>query len=250
VWVALVILNRWSISTWLRRVAYFHPIKIKFIFYKENILIGKIVYLDHKEAVAFLLPKHYSGRIPSISYAFGWKINDELVAVCTFGKPASNTLCKGICGGKYSDKVYELNRLCRVDNLNLPLSQFVAGCLRRLKNSPSLNWIIVSYSDTDMNHHGYIYQALNFIYTGITKARTDKYTEGNKHSRHYDNNNQQGLRKIRSAKHRYVYFATKNKKLKKEYMENLTYPILPYPKGDNSNYVLGQYLETKIIKSN
>ena len=79
-----------------------------------------------------------------------------------------------------------------------------------------------------MNHHGYIYQATNWIYTGITKARTDKYVEGGKHSRHYDNKNQNGLRKYRSAKHRYIYFATSKTK-RKEYMKKLNLILTENP---------------------
>jgi hypothetical protein len=205
---------------------------------------GEIVSLSYKDAVDFLLPKHYSGRIPKITYAFGWMIEDHLVAVCTFGKPASPPLCSGVCGPEYRDKVFELNRLCRIDDLKFPLSQFVAGCLRKLS---VYDLIIVSYSDSIMNHHGYIYQACNFLYTGATKKRTDKYTEGNKHSRHYSNDDQSGLRKVRSSKHRYVFFATKNKFTKKKYLEALKYDIQEYPKGDNSNYILGHYLEPEIV---
>lgn len=207
---------------------------------------GEIWYLDYQTAVDFLLPRHYSGRIPSISMAFGWFIKSELQAVCTFGKPASPSLCKGIAGDEFAQNVYELNRLCRTDCPDAtPLSAFVAGCLRRLK---SKNWIIVSYSDTEMNHNGYIYQACNFLYTGKTKERTDKYTSGNKHSRHYRNEEQTGIRKIRSAKHRYIYFATYDKKLKKEWQNKLNYPIMPYPKGNNSNYVLGNYLQPRLVE--
>ena len=206
---------------------------------------GEIEVITFEQAVTFLLPRHYSGRTPSISIAFGWFIDNELVAVCTFGKPASPSLCKGILGEQYASQVYELNRLCRIENLNEQLSSFVAACLRRLRPK---NWIIVSYSDTDMHHNGFIYQASNFIYTGLTKERTDKYTEGNKHSRHYKNENQGNVRKIRSAKHRYVYFATFDKKLKKMWLENLMYPVMEYPKGLNSNYVLGDYLKTRIIE--
>ena len=42
--------------------------------------------ITYQEAVDFLLPRHYSGRKPQISYAFGWFIDATLVAVCTFGK--------------------------------------------------------------------------------------------------------------------------------------------------------------------
>lgn len=205
---------------------------------------GKIEILEYQRAVDFLLPKHYSGRIPSISVAFGWFISDELVAVCSFGKPASPSLCKGVAGNEYATNVYELNRLCRIDGLEEQLSSFVSACLRRLRVR---DWIVVSYADTEMEHNGYIYQACNFIYTGKTKERTDKYTLGNKHSRHYSNENQNGLRKIRSAKHRYIYFATLNKKLKKLWLEKLNYSVCEYPKGKNQNYILGEYLKPNVI---
>lgn len=99
-----------------------------------------------------------------------------------------------------------------------------------------------------MNHHGYIYQACNFMYTGCTKERTDKYAPNGKHSRHYKEADQGKYRKVRSAKHRYVYFCTHNKKLKKLWQEALNYPVQDYPKGDNSNYELGNYLHEKVIE--
>lgn len=189
------------------------------------------------------MPRHYAGRIPSISFAFGLFEEDELLAVCTFGKPASNSLCKGVCGQEYSHRVYELNRLCRVPEHTKPLSSFISKCLKILKPK---NLIIVSYSDLGMHHNGYIYQASNFIYTGKTKERTDKYTEGNKHSRHYEKENNKHLRKVRTSKHRYIYFAC-NKKYKKEFNNKLRYPKMPYPKGQNKNYILGDYQKTKVI---
>ena len=197
-----------------------------------------------KTAIDFLLPRHYSGRKPQISKAFGWYSEGEIKAVCTFGKPASPSLCNGICGLEHSANVYELNRLCRLDDLGKPLSSFVGACLRELKSN---NWIVVSYADSGMNHNGYIYQATNFLYTGKTKERTDKYTEGNKHSRHYSNDDQNGIRKVRTAKHRYVYFCTTNKQLKKQWLKDLKYPILPYPKEVNKNYVLGEYQVPKLV---
>lgn len=201
--------------------------------------------ISSQDAAAFLLPRHYSGRKPSISKAFGWYEAEELKAVCTFGKPASAPLCKGVCGEEWYKHVYELNRLCRTEDLKEPLSKFVGWCLKQLK---PYDWIIVSYSDTAMNHHGYIYQACNFIYTGATKPRTDMFVEQGRHPRHYKLEDQKGLRKVRSSKHRYIYFCTSNKKLKKTWANSLKYPIEPYPKGDNSNYVLGEFLQEKVIR--
>ena len=69
---------------------------------------GELKFIDNNTAVDFLMPRHYSGRKPQISKAFGWYINNNLVAVCTFGKPASNTLCDGICGKDHSHRRYLL----------------------------------------------------------------------------------------------------------------------------------------------
>jgi hypothetical protein len=203
----------------------------------------RIENIRYKTAIDFLLPRHYSGRKPSITYSFGYFENDILKAVCTFGKPASNSLCVGVCGKEYSQNVFELNRLCVDGEIEIQLSKFVSICLNKLKHK---NLIIISYADTQMNHNGYIYQATNWIYTGMTKARTDKYVEGGKHSRHYDNEKQNGLRKYRSAKHRYIYFATSKRK-RKEYIKKLNYQIETYPKGENKNYILGDFIEPIII---
>ena len=204
----------------------------------------KMKQITYKEAISFLLPRHYSGRKPSISYAFGYYENEKLKAVCTFGKPASNSLCIGVCGKEYSKKVFELNRLCVDGEIEIQLSKFVAWCLKQLKKH---NLILVSYADTQMNHNGYIYQATNWIYTGSTKSRTDKYVEGGKHSRHYDNSKQNGLRKFRSSKHRYIYFAC-DKRHKRKFTEALNYKIEDYPKGENKNYILGEYIKPIILK--
>lgn len=200
--------------------------------------------ISYSEAISFLMPRHYSGRKPQIKYAFGLYEENKLVAVCTYGVPASRPLCVGVMGKKYFDKVIELNRLCRLDDCNTKLSEFVGFTLRELKK---FNLLIVSYADTQMGHFGSLYQACNFIYTGATKQRTDKYTEGNKHSRHYNDDNNH-LRKVRSAKHRYIYYAC-DRRAKRVYEANMNYKTEPYPKGDKKNYVLGEFLEPLIIDS-
>lgn len=201
-------------------------------------LVKQIKWSDNKEAQDMILNKHYAQRKPSISYLFGLYDEDKLLGVCSFGKPASHSLCIGVCGRENAGRVYELNRLyVEPTNVKNITSWFVSRCLKQLKKD---KLIIVSYSDTGMNHNGYIYQATNFLYTGTTKGRTDKYTEGNTHSRHYTNDNNH-LRKVRTPKHRYVYL------LDKKDIDNLKYPVLQYPKGNNKNYVIGERMKTKIL---
>ena len=211
--------------------------------------MDSIIEIAYDEAVAFLLPRHYSGRKPVVSKAFGLIEDGVLQAVITYGKPASPSVCVGICGKEYSGNVYELNRMCRSDEYRKPLSHFVSATLRMLK---PLDWIVVSYSDTAMNHHGYVYQACNFLYTGTSAPHADKYIpDGSGHNRHAESFD---VRKDefsveRSIKHRYIYFCTKSKRLKKEWMNTLRYPVLPYPKGDNSNYELGRFIGKTVVNN-
>ena len=205
----------------------------------------EIKKIPPKQTYDFILNKHYAQRKPSISYAYGLFINAVMQGVATIGKPASAPLCVGVCGPEYKLFVYELNRLITNDNLpKNTLSKFLSGVLKDLKDEKI---IIMSYADEGAGHHGYIYQATNWIYTGKTKSRTDKYMPGNKHPRHYTEEHKH-LRKFRSEKHRYIYVP--NKRFKKECLQHLNYPVIEnYPKGNNVDYELGQRIKQKIINT-
>jgi hypothetical protein len=190
--------------------------------------------LQSRESYEWLLKKHYAHRIPSITFCLGlFDDSNILVGVLTIGKPASPNLCNGICGKAFSSNVYELNRLCVNDGLEKnTLSFFVGRALSFIR----MNIVLVSYADTGYGHHGYIYQATNWIYTGLTKERTDIGFEDGSHSRHYDKNIDKTInRKVRTAKHRYV-FIKGDRKFKKNAIESLNYPVKPYPKGENKRY--------------
>ena len=193
----------------------------------------KVESIDSKETYEWLLHKHYAKRIPSISYAFGLFKNKILIGVLTVGKPASPSLCEGVCGVKHTNYVYELNRLCVNDHEEKNLTSYFVSCALKLVDKPK---IIVSYADTQQNHNGYIYQATNWIYTGKTQERTDIGNEDGTHSRHYNKNiDYKKHRKFRSSKHRYIMFLG-SKKLKKKMFQSLKYKIHPYPKGENKRY--------------
>jgi hypothetical protein len=140
--------------------------------------------------------------------------------------------------------VYELNRFWLKDGLpKNTASFFMSACLRDLDNI-----ILVSYADSGMNHTGYIYQASNWIYTGKTKQRTDKYVPSGKHSRHY-NNEYDYLRKVRTSKYRYVFFAIHNKRLKTQLKTQLNYTIEPYQKQENRKYKIGDTKKEQILNT-
>lgn len=49
------------------------------------------------------------------------------------------------------------------------------------------------------------------------------------------------MRKVRTSKHRYVYFTDKKD------VKFLNYDILEYPKGDNKKYRIGDRMKTKVL---
>jgi hypothetical protein len=193
----------------------------------------QIVECKRKEVEHWLLNVHYARRLPSVSYGFRLFVDGADCGALTVGKPASPWIGRGVCGGKFEDRVYELNRLVIADGMPAnTASSFMAGSFALL--SKRGDFVIVSYADEGWGHKGYIYQATNFIYTGASKPRTDVDPGLGKHSRHYEFTEQaRARRKFRSSKHRYVIFIGPNrKKMRRE----LAYPILPYPKGDSFRY--------------
>src|SRR5690606_40900997 len=97
----------------------------------EKYEVRKITY---REAIDFILPKHYSGRKPQVKFAYGLFCNNVMISCVTFGIPASNSLCVGVCGEENKNLVIELNRLISIKNDNsYPLSKFVSKSFKLLK---------------------------------------------------------------------------------------------------------------------
>ena len=202
--------------------------------------------IDYEETKPFLLGVHYARRMPCITDAFGLFVNGELIGCVTYGVPASRPLCIGIAGVKNSDHVLELNRLCILPEYNGKnyASYLVSKSLKMLPNGT----FVVSYADTAWSHVGYIYQATNFLYTGMSAKRNDTYQPNGAHPRAYDKNNHSDLKQTRSAKHRYVYLVG-DRRTKRKMLEDLRYPVLDhYPKGDERKYDINNPVAVNPIK--
>ena len=210
-----------------------------------------------KEAEPWLLAQHYAKRMCPISYAFGAWRGAILVGVVTYGTPASAPLRGGVCGDEWADKVLELNRLCCENSKNV--ASTLVGRSLRLLPKPS---VVVSYADTAQGHVGYIYQATNFIYTGLSAKRTDWKIKGREHlhgatvadeSRGQENRAEWMRAKYgddfyledRPRKHRYVYLCGNNKQ-RTAMRSALRYAVEPYPKGESRRYDVSGTIETQM----
>lgn len=185
----------------------------------------------------FILNIHYAHRMPSISYSFGLYENEELIGVCTYGKPPSSQLQNGICGKENAKYVFELNRLVLKYNKPNEASYFVSRTLQMLPYPT----IVVSYADTEQGHEGIVYQASNFIYTGLSAKRTDWKVKGMEHKHGFTiadefrgvPNRSKAMREKygtdfylqeRSRKHRYI-FIVGSKVQKKNLLKQLLYKV-------------------------
>ena len=146
---------------------------------KDQFIVRSI---ESSQTYEWFLHKHYAKRIPNISYSFGlYDRNKILKGVCSYAKPMSQTLVQGALGGKFTDTFLELNRLVVNDNLEKnTLSFFVSQSLMLLPKPQ----VVVSYADSSYHHHGYIYQATNWIYTGLSSKFTDYAVKGLEHMHH------------------------------------------------------------------
>lgn len=212
----------------------------------------KIQNISYEETKPFILNIHYAKRMPSISYSIGLFYKNEIVGIVSYGSPPSQSLCKGIAGKKYSNIVVELNRLVLKNNKKNEASYLVGNSFKLLPKPT----IIVSYADTSQNHTGYIYQATNFLYTGLSDKRTEWRKIGsNKHSKticeqytlEERKNNPDKFKVVqRPRKHRYIYINA-NKRDKKHIIKNLKYGLESYPKSKNENYKTNTNIETQFL---
>ena len=167
--------------------------------------------ISYQTAMKVVIEKHYLHRKAPTSYSYGAYFNNELVGVCTIGKPASHTLLKGVCGEEKAKDVFELNRLWLDDICpKNSESRFLGWVLRQLPSG----LVIVSYADTAQGHNGTVYRASNWLPVGTSTPFTD-YTFGKldhrsipKHLRHKS----KMIKVTRSVKNRFVYFTNKNDK--------------------------------------
>jgi len=203
-----------------------------------------------------IVKNHYLHRKAPCSFAFGLISNEDnqIYGVITYGTPSSAALRRGICGDDEKDNVIELTRLWVDDRVPKNGESYLIGNTIPLVDKE----IIVSFAEIEQGHLGVVYQATNWIYTGLSAKRsnwvvigepelhnqtlTDKYTA--KEMKEKFGN--RFIRVPRPRKHRYIYFNC-NRRRKKELLKKLRYPICEYPK---KNSLINDQYYIKILKQN
>ena len=213
--------------------------------------------IESKQTEQWLLYKHYARRKCPIIYAYGlFNKEKHLEGVITFGMPTVQMNDGKCIFNTYRVRTLELNRLVVNEGLGKNvLSFFVAHTIKQLPRPLCL----VSFADPYNGHNGYIYQATNWLYTGMSekggKNKTYIFDRRNYHGKtitvdwikerfgKYDETKSLpdncrmngGIVEDFGTKHRYVMFLG-NEKDKKDMLNDTVYKFYPYPKGVNRRY--------------
>lgn len=207
----------------------------------------KVLPVDYRECKDWFLRKHYAKRIPNCTYCFGLYSEDAdslfgnlvIHGVISFGISANNNLNEIVQGCD----TLELNRLIVDEGLEKNSLSFFVSTALSLLPKPML---VVSYADPGNGHHGYIYQATNWIYTGVGSAHNEFIKDGKKYHQKtmfdrygtssVQNAIERGYTPILSVgKHRYLMLLCK-KRDRNKFLAAIPWAKQPYPKGDNKNY--------------
>lgn len=115
---------------------------------------------------------HYSGRLQAITVDQYAVLEDgRLIGAVVFGPGPRRLPLMFACGPR---EACELIRVA-LDRHETPVSRIVAIAIRLLRaKRPELR-VLVSYADTAQGHHGGIYQAGGWIYSGLGSLTSTEY---------------------------------------------------------------------------
>lgn len=126
----------------------------------------KIDWCSYRAAKFAIERWHYSKRMPigKLVKIGVWE-NKKYIGCVLFGRGATPNI-----GKPYKLEQVEICELVRIalNKHKTPVTQIIKIAIIMLKEYSSNLKLIVSYSDLDQNHLGKIYQAGNWVYTGLT----------------------------------------------------------------------------------
>ena len=182
---------------------------------------------------------HYLHSLPGgTCLAFGVFFLNRLLGALTLGVGPFNAY--SLVGDAKPGDCLALTRLWLADQLPPNSeSRVLALVIRALRRDTSLKFLL-TYADPAVGHMGTIYQASNWLYTGLSDAmplydlgdgqarhsRSLAHAFGTHSVKHFRDHGVDIKVIPQTPKHRYVYF------LDPEWQHRLICPVLPYPKSN------------------
>lgn len=171
----------------------------------------RIDWATHEAAKYACENWHYSGCLPvgKLVKVGAWE-SSRFIGVVIFGRGANKSL--GEPYGCNQTNSCELVRIALTKHLT-PVSRIMTLALKFFKKMNPEMRLVLSFADTEVGHHGGIYQATNWVYGGLTNSADEYIYKGKKwhgrafrksHGSHLNFVNK-GLEIVKGArKHRYL----------------------------------------------
>lgn len=188
-------------------------------------------------AKKILVRNHYLHSLPGgTRLAFGVFVGASLLGAMAFGVGPSNA--HRLFREAVADDCVVLTRLWLSDELPQNSESRVLGIvIRALRRHTNIRFL-VSYADPSQGHLGIIYQATNWIYTGLSNAvplydlgdgiarhsRSVSHAYGTHSLKHFERHGLQVKLVPQTQKHRYIYFLDTALRVRPQS------EALPYPK--------------------
>jgi len=169
----------------------------------------RIDWATHEAAKYACENWHYSGCIPKSKLAkFGVWERGKFIGSIIYGVGATSDLVKSY--GLSQNQGCELVRIA-LKRHDAPVSRIIAISLRLLSKSfPGLR-LVVSFADPEQGHHGGVYQASGWLFTGNSQASDEYIYKGKRWQGRSFRNQYKGMEKHPdvtvvkgSSKHRYL----------------------------------------------
>jgi hypothetical protein len=205
-----------------------------------------------------ILPNEYLGSMGSASHCFGLYFGEYLASVVCFGSTAGTNVAASVCGPEHASKVTVLVRGATEPWAHEHSASYLiprACDMMAAKGKP----IIVAYSDPAGGEVGTIYQACNFLYTGMTsgsqryrdpdgKLHNTRQIHGLTRDRrngelNYTRTRAEQRRLLveqgctfekEGGKHRYVHFAG-DRRTKRLLKKALKWDVVPHPRRSKNS---------------
>ena len=201
---------------------------------KEKYFVKAISKYSSKKLLDKYHYLHKTGGFRSgINYGLFDVYTNELIGVIVYHTVSAKEVAKGCFGIETYNLAgfMELGRLCLNPHRHEKniTSYFVATSIKLLRKKIKVV-AILSYADSE-HHNGYIYQACNFEYYGLTSPKKDFYIDlGNGNTKKLQRGKCRHLKGNwvdKSQKHRYLLIY--DKYLKSKWIKQ------PYPKGEQNS---------------
>lgn len=131
---------------------------------------------SHKAAKYAVENWHYSRILPrSTKIPFGVWENEIFIGCVIFSRGSTDKLC--VSYGIDKRHGCELTRVALTEHES-HVSHILSSALKKLRHGNPNMRLVISFADQTKNHHGGIYQAGNWIYTGLSNTQPEFIVNG------------------------------------------------------------------------